>query len=529
MGTAKALALRAFADARVRTLSFALIFFLYAVAQVAGYKKAFPTLADRISVAQSFNNNAALELFYGTPHHMETIGGYVSWRVGGLLALCAAFFGAYIAVCALRTEEESGRFEIVIAGAIGRGAAFTARTAAIGTTIAVLWLATTVGLAAGGLPAAGSASLALGIVSVAAVYAGLGAVASQFAPTGRGALQLVGAVLGLDFLVRVIADTTGRPGLHWLTPLGWAEELQPFAGLRPAVLLLPAVLAVASLLLAGALERRRDVGTGLFAARATTGKPHLRLLRSPTLFAVRAEAVTFVVWAAGVGGFAFILGLLAKTVASMSLPANLRQEVSKLGAGGLSTVSSVLGLYFIFFVLAMSLFCCGQLGAARDEEAQGRLETLFALPEGRISWLTGRLVLAVAGATLIGIVAGLGAALGAVAAGSDVSFGSLIEAGLNCLPASLLFLGVGALCVAVAPRSGAGIAYAFVGATFLWELVGGLLGVPAWLLGLSPFNQIGLVPAQSFRAGPAAAMLAIGVVAATAALVRFRTRDLVGA
>jgi ABC-2 type transport system permease protein len=529
MGIASAVARRTFADARVRTLSFSLIFLLYGAAQAFGYRKAFPTLADRLSLAQSFGNSAALQLFYGTPYHIETIGGYVTWRVGGVLAVCAAFFGAFIAVRALRTEEESGRFDLVAVGAISRGAAFIARVAALGAMILVLWLATVIGLAAGGLTNSGTAILGLGIVSAAAVYAGLGAVASQVAPTSRGALQMTGAVLGLDFVVRVVADTTARPGLHWLTPLGWVEELRPFADPRPAVLLLPAVVTLVSFALAGTLGQRRDVGAGLLVSRGSTGRSHLALLRSPALLALRAEGITMAVWFAGVGGFAFILGLLAPTVATMSLPANVRQQVNSFAAGGLSTVSSVLGLYFIIFALAISLFCCSQIGAAREEEVQGRLETLFALPQGRVQWLTGRLVLAVVGAVLLSIVAGLGAAFGAFANGAEVSFRSMLGAGVNCLPASLLFLGIGALCLAVAPRTGVGVAYAVVGAGFLWELVGGLVGAPGWLLGVSPFHQIGLVPAQPFRAEPAAVMLALALAAAAAALLRFRARDLAGA
>src|SRR5581483_12254094 len=112
------------------------------------------------------------------------------------------------------------------------------------------------------------------------------------------------------------------------------------------------------------------------------------------------------------------------------------------------------------------------------------------------------------------LVAGLGAAIGATAVGADVSLPRLIEAGLNCLPASLLFLGVVALVVAVAPRAGVGAGYGLISVAFVWELFGSLLGLPGWALGLSPFHQIGLVPAAPFRAAPAVVMLLIGGAAA---------------
>ena len=55
-----------------------------------------------------------------------------------------------------------------------------------------------------------------------------------------------GGVVGVLFLLRVIADTSsGLSWLRWTTPLGWAEELRPFTGIRPAVLLLPLAAGLA--------------------------------------------------------------------------------------------------------------------------------------------------------------------------------------------------------------------------------------------------------------------------------------------
>ena len=68
----------------------------------------------------------------------------------------------------------------------------------------------------------------------------------------------------------MIADTSSGVGwLRWLTPLGWAEELRPFTGARPAVLLLPLAATVLLLVVAERIAARRDIGTGLLPARDT--------------------------------------------------------------------------------------------------------------------------------------------------------------------------------------------------------------------------------------------------------------------
>jgi ABC-2 type transport system permease protein len=104
----------------------------------------------------------------------------------------------------------------------------------------------------------------------------------------------------------------------------------------------------------------------------------------------------------------------------------------------------------------------------------------------------------------------------------------VIGAGANTLPASLLFLGIAALAFAAVPRASAGIAYGLTTVAFVWELFGALLGAPAWTLDLSPFHHVGLVPAQSFKAGAAAAMVGIALAACAASLLIFERRDLTG-
>jgi hypothetical protein len=79
------------------------------------------------------------------------------------------------------------------------------------------------------------------------------------------------------------------------------------------------------------------------------------------------------------------------------------------------------------------------------------------------------------------------------------------------------------------PRASAGIAYGLVLVGFLWQLFGSLLGAPKWLVDLTPFAHVGLVPAQPFRPGAAAVMVGIGVAAGLVALAVFRRRDLLGA
>ena len=169
------------------------------------------------------------------------------------------------------------------------------------------------------------------------------------------------------------------------------------------------------------------------------------------------------------------------------------------------------------------------IAAVRHEEADEQLETLLALPVSRHGWLGGRLLLAVGGIVAIATSASVFTWLGAVSQGVSVSLARMLEAGVNCLPVGLVFLGLGALSYGLAPRASTGIAYGLAAVAFLWYLTGALLGAPKWLVDLSPFQHVGLVPAQAFRPIPALAMVALGVAASLASLWAFERRDLMGA
>jgi len=523
-----AIARRTLAESRVRDACFAAFFLLFAFANPVGYRHTYPTLAERLAFARSFGTNKAVELFYGVPRDLISVGGFTAWRFGGFAAILTAVWGLLAGVRALRAEEDAGRQELVLAAAVSRRTAYLAAVAALAGGCVLMWLAIFVGLAATRLSAGGSAYLALVTVSPAAVFAGVGSLASQLAPTRRIALELGSAALAAAYLLRVVADLSGGLGaLRWVTPLGWPEELRAFANPRPAVLLLPALTTAVLVTTAGTIAARRDVGSAILRGR-DRAEPNRRFLSSPTALAFRLGRGSLAAWLVGIGLFAAIAGILSTSFTTADISENLREQLSKLGGANITTPAGAIGFYFLLFILAISLYACAQVATVRREEADQQLETLFALPVGRRRWLLARLGLAAAGAAALALTAALLSWAGAASQNAHVSFWRLLEAGVNCLPTTLLFVGLAALAFALLPRAATGIAYGLVTLAFVWDLFGSLLGAPKWLLDATPFQRIGLVPSQPFRAADAAAMLAVAVVSALAGVQLFARRDLAG-
>jgi ABC-2 type transport system permease protein len=521
-----ALIRRALGDSRIRTIAFAYVFGVYAWLQAAGYRSAYPTLADRMSFARAFAGNDAIRLFYGYPYDVFTVGGYSAWRVGGTLAIAGVAFGMLASIRALRTEEEVGRADTVLATPISRRTWHGSELAACAAPAFVLWLAEWVGFVVGRLPLAGAAFLALSTVSVVVVFVGVGALASQLASTGHGALGLSAGVGVACWLGRVVSDTLPGAGwLRWATPLGWAEASRPFAGTHLAVLALPLVATGALIAVSLWIARGRDVGVGLLSGRSET-PPRLHLLRTSTTHAIRSQRWTFLGWVVGVCGSAAVLGMISTSISAAGLSKKLQIELDRLGAGSITTPAGYLALIFVVFVVAICLFGCAQVGSVCKEELGHQLETLFALPIGRVRWLGGRLLVILVGVVVLGELAGLLTWVGAASQGVRIPLSHLLEAGWNCATVAVLFLGLAALAYAVVPRAATAISYLLVSVSFLWYILGVLLRLPRWLLDATPFQHVGLEPAEPFQTVAAGALVLIGLTAGVAALAVFRRRDL---
>ena len=206
-----------------------------------------------------------------------------------------------------RAEEETGRTELIRAGAVGAKAPVAAALLVVaGADVAIAAIAA-LGLIALGLPAAGSVALGASLGACGLMFAGVGAVTAQVTTSARAANGLAGVVLGAAFALRAVGDVQGN-ALTWLSPIGIAHEMRPFAGERWWPLLLCVLIAGACAALAFALLARRDVGAGLLPDRPgrPAATPHLR---TALALAFRLQRGGLLAWSVGMFVVGLVLGL----------------------------------------------------------------------------------------------------------------------------------------------------------------------------------------------------------------------------
>ncbi|WIX84451.1 ABC transporter permease [Amycolatopsis sp. DG1A-15b] len=487
----------------------------------AGYlssiKAAYPDAAARQRF-YDLNASSATFVVRNGPLYGSSVGNLLAWQCGfvpvvvGLIALLTV-------VRHTRTEEEAGRRELTGATVVGRHAGLVAAVLAACGACLVFGLLAAFAVAAQGEPLAGALALGAGFALAGWVFAGAGAVAAQLTWGAGGARGIGIGALVLAFLLRAAGDSSGSAGwLAWLSPVGWAHRLRPFAGEQWWVLAVGVLATGVLVVSAVALSARRDLGAALLPARLgrETAKASLR---SPLALAWRLQRGTLLVWTVCLGLVGLLMGGVAQNVAEMMRDNRAVADVfSHMGGGG-AVMDAYLAGTMTLFGLAVAGYAVQATLKLRAEEAAGRAEPVLATAVGRVGWALAHLTFAFAGSAFV--LAATGWATG-VAYGSGLG---LVPGALAQLPAVWVLAGLAALLIGFLPRFAAA-AWGLLAGFLLLSLVGSALQWNDVVLGISPFQQIPRLPGGTFSLTPVLWLVVIASVAGVGGLLALRRRDI---
>jgi ABC-2 type transport system permease protein len=451
------------------------------------FDRLFPNEAARADYAAGLGADPALRALQG-PIFGTNLGALTAARSLTFTAVLVALLSVLTVVRHTRAEEEAGRRELLGATVVGRQAGLGAALIVVAGADLALGAAVTAGLASFGLPLPGCAAMGLALAAVGVVLGALAAVAAQVTETSRAASGLALAALGLAFVVRAAGDAGSPSWLSWLSPLGWAARVRPFAGERWWVLAPPFVTAVTLAGVAFGLSARRDLAAGLLPTRP--GPPN-GALAGPFGLARRLQRGTLWGWTAAfvVAGSAF--GGIARGVGELLGSSPQVVRLLRLLGGGDGLADVFLAAEFGILGLLASAYAIAATLRLRSEETDGRAEVVLATSVGRTRWAASHLLVAVAGPAVLLTGAGLTAGLVYGMAIGDVTgqVPRLVGGTLEQLPAIWVLVGIALALFGVAPRL-AGGAWAALVAFLLVGQFGQLLQLPQWALDLSPFTHL---------------------------------------
>ena len=347
---------------------------------------------------------------------------------------------------------------------VGRQAPLTAALVAAGTANVALALLTFLWLPVVRLPLAGSAALALSISGCGLVFAGVAAVGAQFAVTARGARGIAIGALGAAFVLRAVGDSApaGLSWLSWVSPLGWVEFTRSFgsAGERWWVLALPLATSAALVAAAFALAAWRDQDAGLLPDRP--GRPTASgLLRGPFGLAWRMQRLMLAAWLA-----AFVFAFAASGAAARGAgsilggSAVLKRYLLRVGYQA-TVINAYLSALMMLAGLAAAAYAISAILRLRTEETGNMADPVLAAAIGRIRWALSHISVAVSGACLLLVAAGLSTGLGyGILTGSvSTQVPRLLGAALARLPATMVLAAVAVLLFGLLPWESVALAW----------------------------------------------------------------------
>lgn len=471
--------------------------------------------------------NPAISALYGRASSLNTAGAFVAWKTGMYLALAAAIWAALMATRVTRGAEDDESWDLLVVGRHGRGHALATVIAVLGEGGVVLGLVTFLTLLLDTPDPLSCLLFALGMTGVAWCGGAIGLFISQVVAPRRSASQVALIVVGLMFLVRMIGDSSYSAGwLRWLTIFGWLENLGSFQRHAPwwclAFLLVPAIGAS----VAWKIQQGRDLGCARWT-RSDRAAERTRLLRSSWRFAWRERRSTLIAWSVGLVAFGLIIGYLTNALVAFckSNPAYVRL-LDRLGFAVIITAKGFVGEVCFTMTLAVSFLVLALLVMLANDDQQGRLDLPFANGVGRLNWMLSAVVATALGTLVVSLLCGLSIWVGVEASGTSMRLWYPIVGMVNAVSATPLIIGVALLFITFIKRFAYISLAAMVALAYLLALLGPILHWPDWILRLSPFFYLRLVPAQAPNWGAIVVCSAIGVVVGLSGLYRFSRADL---
>ena len=497
--------------------------FLYPL-QAASMYAAYPTQADLDKLAASMSGNAAMMAMAGPDFALNTVGGQTAWQISAFGAILAGLMGTFLVARHARSGEETGADELILSGVVGRGAPIAATVLVVAVANASLIVIAALSLMACDLPAAGSWTLAAAGGLTGLVFGALALVFAQISSSTRGVWGMSGAAIGIAYALRAVGDV-GDNAIRWLSPIGWGQQARAYAGERWWPLLLLVVAAGVAVSASMLLRTRRDFGTGLLRQRP--GSRSRRWAGGGYELAWRLGRPGIIGW---------VLGLVFAGAAYGSIGDGVDDviggdtELTDSLAGGASSGSALIDGFYGSAVLMLAIIASGfavNLALrARGEETGHRCEPLLAAGLPRPAYLASHVVLALT-APVVGVVAGAGTAGLIYATVSDGANrgAQLAGAGLAYAPAMWVVVGIAVVLVGATPRF-ASLAWVVVAFVAIIMFFGPLLKFPQWLLDISPFTHIALVPLDDVRWTPLIVLTAIAAALIAAGTAAFLRRDI---
>ncbi|WP_435593250.1 ABC transporter permease [Nocardia sp. bgisy118] len=490
--------------------------------QSLGSQRFYDTPQKLAQIRETMSASAATIAMGGPTRLLNTIGGEIVFEVFAYLAVVVVLMNMFLVGRHTRSDEETGRAELLRSARVGRWAPAVASIALAGLADIAVVLVVFAAAVGTGLPMAGSLLLGVVTAGVGVTFAGVTAVAAQVFENPRTVYGAVGLALAAAYVARAVGDV-GNGVASWTSPIGWGQRSYPYTGDRWWTVLLFAAATAVLTAVAFFLLDRRDFGAGLLpygTGRATASWA----LGSPLGLAWRLQRGSLAGWAVGVFALGAAYGSFADSIEDF-LTDN-PEIAAYLPGGAAQAVDSYLSLAMSIVALLTAAYGVSSVLRARGEETAGRAEPILAAPVSRDRWLASHLTVALAGSVFVLFCGGFGAGLSyGLSIADAVQPLRLTGAALASAPAVWSIVAIATIACGWTPRAAVPLAWSVFAYCAVAALFTTAFDLPDWFDDASPFTHVPRTPLETVTAAPILVVTTIAVAGLAAGFAGFRRRD----
>ncbi|HEY3218037.1 MAG TPA: ABC transporter permease subunit [Candidatus Limnocylindria bacterium] len=473
------------------------------------------------------------------PVQLDTMGGYLTWRAFGFLALIFSIWGILAATGAGRGEEERGLVESWLAAGVSRLRWLATRTAGF-VLVAIVVLVITLGatmlvcaVVNDPLPLDRVALEGVLFLGLTLVAFGLGLGIAQLVLTRRAA----GSLGTIAVVVLYLLNSASRSGLE----LGGLANISPFAifdrakpllpqggGFDPGAAITLYLVAIVLMGLSVLAFVRRDIGgaivrLGRERTRVTFRPSSSTLLRLPVVAMVEQQRGWLIGWTIALAALAYFLTSLGRSIVDgmMAIP-SLQVYFGRLGINAYADFIGV--LWFGTFLFIVSGLAIATVNGWAADDGEGRLEQILAEGASRGRVVVERIAALMVIAAIVSAVSSTVVFFGARALDLAVPGDRMAIATLDVLPVVLAFAGIGALLVGWRPRIAVVLLGTVAVLSYFVQQFYAIFDWPDWVGRLSIYQLYG-TPLSKDDWGGIAALVAIGLAGTAFAVAAMRRRD----
>jgi len=456
-----------------------------------------------------------------------TLGAMYANEMLLFCAIIAMIIASLHVVSHTRKEEDLGLSEIIRSFQVGRQASTLA------LAIEIIGIHLLLALFIGGVMASfhvASISLegcflfgtSIGLAGI--IGAMIAFVFAQIMPSSSSTNATVLSLIGILYLVRGVSDIS-NPNLSMLNPIGWTYLTFPFTSNNWIPLIYGTIFCSILILIAFALEGKRDMGVGYLLEREGRASAKQSLL---SIFGLlfKLNKLTIIAWLIAF----FILGAAYGSIygdMQVFLESN-DLLIQMFSASNVSLEASFTATITMIMIGLTAILPIAIINKLFSEELHSHLSQIYATKTSRFKmYLTTIAIATIAG--VIGIlfsVWGLGgAALIALNGNSPLSMLDFLVAGFNFLPIVLFFSGVSAFLLGWLPKLQK-IVYGYLGYCIAINYFEGILNLPTWFSKTAIISWIPRMPIEDFDPMIFIVITTISIALMFIGYIGYKKRDL---